>query len=318
MSTAWYPLDASGFTIPGFEEVKDSLGAALDITITTIETIQAMYEVVKLFTFAVLDPLQEALEFIRAEAQSVTELLTETGAYALFHAPVTLGAQVNPAQMMSIIANSMLDEGDPNRPDFDFPQEQLGFVVLFTGPNFDELMRQFSSFMEIMLRPFKVRTRYKTKEELQAEFADNPNRGKGKAPDWESTQLGELFPVMVLAKNAMIEVLALIQFALDTVTLIETFIAYLDQKIAALNRLTALLQDVQEAIDALSLIPPGDVLFFEGIYTTPQLAGELLNAGLPDLQDDVEDLACASFTLLLGGAVSPLTVTMLKSLFGVP
>jgi len=318
MSTMdWYPFNAANFQIPGYDSVKSLVPDSISITIANIEAIQAAYEILRLFTLGKIDPLKEALKIIRAEANSLTELLTETGAFATFHAPVTPSAQLNPNQMMAALSESLVDKGDPNRPDFQFPQEHVGFLFLMEGPNYGAVMRDFSRFMEAFLRPFKSRVRYKTKEELQAEFGNNTARGRGKAPDWESTNIGKLFPIMFEVKNVMLYILGILQYAEDTITLINAFIAYLDEKKSALNHLAQLLNDVDEGIALLGSLPPAHVLFIEGVYTTHQLAEDLFGIGVP-AEINHKYLASASFFMLIAGGIPPLTLEMLKSLFGVP
>lgn len=286
----------------GFSDIADAVSTAVSTVQTILEAVQTMFEVVRAFIVDRIDLLEAAVSSLRDIVQSMIEDLEGGGVYLLHNIPRTMGVAVSPSAWMTQAAGSVIDPGDPDRPNFASITGMAGSVMLVAGADYNNVTSTFAQLISALVKPVKYKESYRSLADIQQEYIDEPrSTGDSKAPDWErSTAITDAFPFLGKLRNLLKKLLGLFTYSLGLTTIIDAFIAGLDVKIGLCNAIHTELEDLALLFTALTGLSGIYVLPFAGNWTSEEFKQVLLDAGVP-VGLEGSDMFAAGCVILMAG-----------------
>jgi hypothetical protein len=238
--------------VTGITAFTDTLAGILDILSTAIE-------VAGLFFIDMDDVFAAFYTTLYDLVLDTVQQLTQTGIYNLIHFTPSFAYELTPEEWCRDVGNSLFDRMDEARPILVDQEAYVCTVALVaTSDSFNGLMGSWNQFCS-MLGAF---TNLLFNQISSWPVFGDPftvSSGVGQVPDWRSMKLADILPGMYQAADFMMGLLDSLKPTTQKSTLLDNFVAFLNQKILTLQMFG------QKIVAVLGLITT--ILNIEGLYT---------------------------------------------------
>jgi hypothetical protein len=175
------------------EDIIAGIGDVVESLTMFITTVEAVLDLVALIGLAAIDVLAAVLRVTIEAIDALIEALIGTSMRVSYSLPTSYKNGKNVSQNLGVLANSMLDKLDANRPYGESEDNYFGMLVVFGAvPSIDELLRVFAAFLKLFSLP-DFGNRPKTAPSYYDGFYP-PELGKseGVAPNWRASNLADI------------------------------------------------------------------------------------------------------------------------------
>lgn len=300
-----YPQEIDD-ALGGFSTVVSTLSSALDTLGDIIDVISAFAGGIDDINAAIIEAVQDLIV-------SITQQLTQTGVFQLFHTSPSVSYTLPPRQWLADVAASLTDRMDERRPILVDESAYVGaVVVLATSENLKDLFTDYYNLSQLFQRRIARLSQINNWPVVGQEFT--VEEGVGREPNWNSKKVVDIIPRLGEITEKMLGFANSISGPASSSDLYGNFADMLSAKA---SYLTNFVSDIEDILNAISL-----VLNFDGAYVLPiygqgdadWLKTQLLNSSGGPL--DAEDANYSMGAMLLSTGATTTPADTLFSLFG--
>ncbi len=266
--------------IPGVPEAMEATSQAAGAMGAVLDALAGLINMLSDLVSAFSDPLQAALASLIAAIQALIDeiqaLLAAGVCFYLDKGPCFTGGPPDGlGGFLSRWAASFEDAGDSARPQFSAGTPVSALLVVVgaeTLAQFRDVLRPLASLFGI---PSLV---LPENDEPAPDLAAAQEQSLSTPPDWSSVQLGEVLPPMTALTDALRFAIGAIQVPESYAQMLQGLASIIADKAAALNELSATIQQAADDLNAIIQSEGLYILYVEG-NSIPDLIEAAAGAG---------------------------------------
>jgi hypothetical protein len=311
----WISFDPSKLYPQEIDDALDTFGSVVGVLSSALDGLSDILDVLAVFSGGIDDINELIIKAAQELILSITQALTQTGVYQLFHTSPSVSYTLTPREWLAQVADSLTDRMDEKRPKFTDENAYVGaIVVMATSENLKDLFTDYYNFTQLFQRRLAEMSQIENWPVVGEEFT--VEEGIGREPNWNAKRVVDIIPRLSEIAEKLIGFANSLSGPVSTSNLLSVFADMLSAKAAYL---TNFVFEIQDILNAISL-----VLNFEGAYVLPiygqgdadWVKEKLLSSTGGPLDDEDANYSMGVMLLATGGTTQP--ADTLFTLFGLP